>query len=765
MWPAAAAGNRAVAFHGTMPLVHSGGGGTALLPHSGLLPRMAIDTYAPCPGGTGKKIKFCCADLVGDLEQLDRLIEGDQVSAALDQVRRLAEKHPGRACLMATRTKLELGTKQFTEAATSSRAFLDAFPGNPLALGQAAVTDALAGRMQEAAALFDKAREAASSETIPELVRVAATLVQAAAQLGHIGFAQGVVDWITEVAPGDEEERRLLAAIVASSGVPAALRTKMHLDDVATDTPWLPDFRLALDHARHWRLARALTAFSSLKAVAGDSAALWTNIAVLCEMLARPFEASEAWLAVARLPEATPDDAVESTGRAMALETEADPDRSPLIRVASRGAVLRVPAGEEGSAAIDLLEDTIRHDARCEPAAFDRSAWVARNAAPPRSVWRVYETAPGDGRPARLLASLLVFARQTDREPEAVLQGFGPDVDAATPIAAALLGCEFGAEAEAGGMPTTTPTNWLLGSQFRMQAPSTRPPAAPPGEPSAFDLLMQQQRDALWTRFLQVWPDTPLPELLGKTPRQALADKDAARRVEALVTEGEATSRRRDAADAWAEMRGRLGLAPATPITAAHPLDEVPPLRWHRLDLQRLDLDQLRGVFVTALDAGFERAAERAAEALLARPEASPEERWESLGLLEDRALSSVRKLEILTELRGLAATLKANDGMLDVTELRVRMQRGDEAESVRLLEHLRRDHGRDQRVLQALAEVLMEAGVDLSAVAGRAAGPGMTPTAAAATSAGSDEAGRIWTPGGEQAGPSGEKKVIWTPG
>ena len=82
---------------------------------------MAIDTYAPCPGGTGKKIKFCCADLVGDLEQLDRLVEGDQVSAALDQVRRLEEKHPRRACLMATRTKLELASKRYDEAAATSR--------------------------------------------------------------------------------------------------------------------------------------------------------------------------------------------------------------------------------------------------------------------------------------------------------------------------------------------------------------------------------------------------------------------------------------------------------------------------------------------------------------------------------------------------------------------------------------------------------------------------------------------------------------------
>ena len=66
---------------------------------------MAIDPYAACPGGTGKKIKFCCDDLTGDLEQIDRLVEGDQVSAALEQVERLLAKTPGRACLMATQVK------------------------------------------------------------------------------------------------------------------------------------------------------------------------------------------------------------------------------------------------------------------------------------------------------------------------------------------------------------------------------------------------------------------------------------------------------------------------------------------------------------------------------------------------------------------------------------------------------------------------------------------------------------------------------------
>jgi len=723
---------------------------------------MAIDSYAPCPGGTGKKLKFCCPDLIGDLEQLDRLVEGDQISAALDQVKRLEEKTPGRPCLMATRTKLELGTKQFAAAAETSRRFLEACPDNPLALGHAAISAAIAGRIQEAAAAFDKAREAAATATregegtqdvSPELVRIAATLVQAAAQAGQVGFAQGLVDWLADRGLGSDEERRMLAAIVGSSGVPPALRTKVALEVAPGDVSWQPEFETALAHARAWRLSKALTGFRSLCGVAGSSSAVHINIATLCEMLARPMEASEAWLAVATLPDVPAADATEATGRAIALETEANPDRSPQISFASRLAPLAVPTGEEGSAAIELLEDKLRHDPRCEPTQIDRSAWVSRNAAPPRSAWRVYDA----GDPPRLLASLLIFGRQTDREPEVALQGFAPDIDIAAPDVGGLLGCTFAAAASA-DMAGVTPTAWLLGSQFKMALPTAPPTPPAAGAPALFDTLMEAQRQALWKRFAALWPDTPLPELLGKSPRQALGDPAGRRRVEALVTEGEATSRRSDASVAWEAMRTELGLPMPAPIHAAEPLGVVPPLFWHRLDMAALSLDQLRGVFVTALDAGFELAAERSAVALAARPDATPQDRWEALGALAERAESSVQRLELLGQLRGIAAEIKANDGMLDVAELRIRMQRGDEAEATRLLAHLQRDHGTDRQVLQALTEVLMEAGVDLNALAGARGGSAAPPSAAPA-------AGKLWTPGGEPPAAGGEKKTIWTPG
>jgi hypothetical protein len=236
------------------------------------------------------------------------------------------------------------------------------------------------------------------------------------------------------------------------------------------------------------------------------------------------------------------------------------------------------------------------------------------------------------------------------------------------------------------------------------------------------------------------------------------------------VSEGEAASRRPDAGAAWTKVRERLGLAAARPMTVEKPLEDLPPLRWHRLDMAQMSLDELRGVLVTSVDAGFDRAAERAAAAVIARADSTPADRWEAWGVLEERAESTVRKLEIIAELRKIAQELKANDGMLDVAELRVRLQRGDQAEIMRLLDHLRRDHARDQQVLQALAEVLMEAGIDLGALAGRPAAGVPSGTAAATTgipaAAPPAEPGKLWTPGGETAGPGGgEKKTIWTPG
>jgi len=724
---------------------------------------MAIDPYASCPGGTGKKIKFCCPQLVGDLEQLDRLIEGDQISAALEMAKRLDTANPGRACLLATKTKLELAAQRFDDAAATNRAFVQACPDNPLAVAQQSVCDALLGQMQEAAAAFDRARAMlpAGQEVPVEVVRVATTLIQAAAQGGQVGLAQGLLDWMREKSLGSDEDRRLLAAVIGSSGVPPALRARMPLQTTPADSPWRFEFQSALDDAKAWRLAKALTGFRSLKGVAAGSRELFTDIALVCEMLALPFEAAEAWLVVARCEGLSHDEAVEATGRAVALEQQADPDRSPTVSFTRMAG--EIPAGEGGPADLDLLEDRLRHDGRFEPAAFNRSDWVSRNAAPPRSVWRVYEGPADAQRPARLLGSLLIFGKQTDREPEGLLQGFSPDLAEARPIVEALLGGPLAPLETPPGVPTLTPTAWLLSAQFRPPRPAADE-RSKPDTAELFDRAVAAQDEALWSRFAATWPDTAIPELLGKSPRQAVADRDLRRRVEAIITEQEATARQPDATAGWAALRDTLGIPQPGSVESARPVEELPPMRWHRVPLNNVDNEQLRLLFLTSLHTGFDLAAARAAERLVALSDdpqtgegIQPQDRWDALGLLESRAATTGEKLEILATMRKLATGLGMGEGMLDVAELRIRLQRGEQTEFLRLLERLRGEAQRDPRVLEALAEVLAEAGIDLSSLAARPA---------AAEAPAEPQAGKLWTPGGSSpTDEGGEKKVLWTPG
>ena len=94
---------------------------------------MAIDPYSTCPGGTGKKLKFCCSDLVGELDKIQRMIEGEQHVACLDYIAKLESKYPERACLMALHSIIELSLEKHDEAAATINAFLRKYPENPLA--------------------------------------------------------------------------------------------------------------------------------------------------------------------------------------------------------------------------------------------------------------------------------------------------------------------------------------------------------------------------------------------------------------------------------------------------------------------------------------------------------------------------------------------------------------------------------------------------------------------------------------------------------
>ena len=137
------------------------------------------------------------------------------------------------------------------------------------------------------------------------------------------------------------------------------------------------------------------------------------------------------------------------------------------------------------------------------------------------------------------------------------------------------------------------------------------------------------------------------------------------------------------------------------------------------------------------------------------------------MSFLEERAETTTEKLEILGRLRKIAAALGASEAMLDVAELRLALQRGDQISMQRMLDRIRRGP-QDQRVLQAVAAVFAEAGIDLSAMAAAQAGGMPRPGAAGGgpAAAAPPASSGLWTPGSDApAAGGGEKKTIWTPG
>ena len=125
---------------------------------------MPIDAYSLCPGGTGKKIKFCCADFLHELEKIDRLLDADQTAACLQRIEQLLEGGPPRACLLATKGMLLRSGGQLESAAANAAAFLQRFPDNPVALAESAILAAIEGQPKTAFQQLLKAMPAGSGD-------------------------------------------------------------------------------------------------------------------------------------------------------------------------------------------------------------------------------------------------------------------------------------------------------------------------------------------------------------------------------------------------------------------------------------------------------------------------------------------------------------------------------------------------------------------------------------------------------------------------
>jgi hypothetical protein len=711
---------------------------------------MPIDPYSPCPGGTGKKVKFCCPDLVQELDKLQRMLEGDQPVACLDYVRKLDEKYPGRACLQSMRVSLE--TAVGDPAADSTLAsFLGKHPGNSVALAEKALQVATQGDPLSGIDWLQQAIEACGQEMPARVYDAIGALALVLLSAGHVAPARAHLQLQLGLSQArDERAVSTLLQLEGAPAIPVLLKSTPPFEAAPKGASWGPAFDAALDEAQRSYWKKAALAWTALATQADKSPALWRNLATIRSFLGDYVKAVDALRKFAAL-EVPVDDAVEAEALAQLFsKAEADGQMDEI------SLTYNVDNAE-------AVQEKFAPDRRFERLPLDTRPWTEQNEPPPRAAFLLLDRpALASGKDIsrdqipNQVGQLLLFGKQTDREARLELLIFRPELSAAEKLLGELLGQSLGSASSETVIGHLDQVEHALSWHWRL--PDDTP------EQLRLKLSIDERRSLV----LQRWPKLPLPIFGGRTPEQAAPEPQYRNRLLAAIwllqlSDADSTF------ETYNELRRKLNLPELADLDAAGlDVNHLPLDRICRLKPEALSDEQLQQAFNRAVVANFALALRRLAPEVIKRPNVpAAEYKLSAYRWLVRAAASSAEALRLIDEARKLAEANKQSSAAWDLMELSFRIQLGEAPAVMQLIDHLQRQHAREPGVAQALVQLLMQTGLirpdgslamggPSSAASSSPASPLVVPGAAA-------EPGKLWTPDAPQ--PTGEKKTsLWLP-
>ncbi|TWT88667.1 hypothetical protein Mal64_21540 [Pseudobythopirellula maris] len=747
---------------------------------------MSVDPYSPCPCGSGKKLKFCCGDLLGDIEKIHAMVEGDQPRAALKRLEQTLQKAPGRPSLLDLKASIELSIGDHDAAEQTVGQLVEVDPNSPSAHALAAMLagaravapaesgDGQAEPSQHADSMLPRSR---AEETVAdkETVRQAVDALQRALELierdlplrvleavGAVGQALLVSGdliaarahlWLYQGISGGEDTRamQLLMRLNQMGGMPLLLRDQLYL----RDTP--EEHAAEAEHDRAQLLAsRGMwrAAAQKLEALCEqhpDEATFVYNHALLLGWLGETDRMVEGFHAyAAALPaegDSLADDAVETAAIAQLLDRSGDQVSYDVVRVTY------AIADEEA------VVERLAVDKRLVPHDVDPNEWKESHGPAPRRAYMVLDSPALDSPDGltlatapRIMGFLSHYGRRTDREERLVLvTDRDDDFDRVRAIVAEAAGDALGDETETETIDQTPAIERAFA--YRAHLPEGATPAM------RRELQLAHRRDVI----LNQWPKLEQTTLAGKSPEAAVGDDTLRLPLAAAMLILEQTPGMGRHAEALRELRGRLSMAEPTPIAPADADPETLPLvRAARLDLTAVSDDTLASLYQRATLAGATALLLRAAAEVVSRPSlagvVSTDEAFERLISLED---DHERALEWVERARQAAEAQGKSSAPWDIFELELLVMLGKSEEANTMIAHLRDEHLSEPGVPEQLYQLLYSLGA-ISDDPRDA--PGAPPEAGIPSPPqGAEPAGAIWTPDGEAGGAGGSKK-LWTP-
>lgn len=704
---------------------------------------MALDAYSLCPGGTGKKIKFCCNDLLPDLEKLDRMLEGQQFHAAIQHIERLESQNPDRACLLSIKALVQRILDQTDEAQATVTRFLDKHPNNPVALAESAILTAATEGGRPAIDILQRALSTSTEQLearVYEAIRVVGSVLAAE---GEFLPARALLMLQTALNRQDNQAMELMVRLNTHPEIPLLIKSERRLDKAPEGAPWTAAFDEAMNRVRvaHW--AEGEAQLTTLAQQHPDVPAIWRNLGIVRSWLGNTAGTIEALEKYASL-DVPLEDAVEAMALARLLSDDPLDDQIELVD-------LTYPVSD-----VDQFQVALASSPQATAAPIDPRAFVQDDEPPPRAVFLLFDRTPPDASQPlepeaipRLLGHVLLYGRQTDREARLEVLGVSRrEQEQVHALLAEISGGPWSSPSDERVSGKLSASQELLSQNWRLPEGVTQEDIQRLGE--------QYLERAVLGR----WPQMPLGLLDGKTP-QEIGGQEAYRiRLLAAIS----------ILEQWMELQGSHvdlnRLRTQLHVPTLEPLDpqqvdvrELPLVRLSRLMVDKLTDDQLLVVYHRAMAFNARNTLAKVARSLVERPSmAGREEQFHAYMILARTAEQPDKAIEYVSRGRQAAESTGQSSAPWDLLELSFRFQHTEGPEVVRLIEHLQREHLREPGVAQALADLLMQVGVL------RPDGPAAEESAGLmAPGQETAEPGKIWTPEGQA--PQGEKPKIWTPG
>jgi hypothetical protein len=707
---------------------------------------MAIDAYSLCPGGTGKKIKFCCsADFFSELEKIDRMLEGEQYTACLKHIERLRElpANVDRQCLLAYQIMLLRATGQLETAQELAAYFLKKYPTNQAASAELSMLAASKNDNTTAMYFLQHSLASAKGAWAMQTYHAAATLAEQCFEQRQWQPARALLQFLLSVDRSNRNATRMLTELMRSAAVPLLLKEDPRFPLPPDNAPWAKRFSQALGTMSYgdWRTTEANLA--ALASEVSDSPDIWRTLAVIRGWLGDFPGSIEALQKYASL-NVPLEDAVEAEAMAMLVSESPLGDAMPVLTVTWT------------VKDVEPLQEALLSDPRIKSIPFDPASLSGENSPPPKAVFLLFDRPEAESTEGisaqflpRFLGQFFLFGRQTDRD--ARLE---------------LVGVTAGELPHIKTMLIELAGKWLEGAEKTEQlgalsatADLLQPQLRPPMQfkQSDFNKILSEYRSDV---VLHRWPDMKLGVLDGRSPREAAADAKYKIKLSAAVLVLQYYADNIHFQFDMNELRSQLGLPILDPIEPQPgKISQVPLVRLARLDVEKLSDEDLSQAFQRAVGYNHRVAALKFGKAIIDRASfASRKElslAYITLARMEedlDQAMSYIES--------GRRAAGETSHAMWDLEELSLRFARQEAAEALQLIRHIESTHINEPNVSLILTQILVEAGLL------RPDGTPAIPTshaedAMSAAEVPESESGKLWTPGGEATGGGGK---LWVP-